>query len=163
MLFIRSENLLKELQVKIKQQGLTLIQMLSLIGFIGVLVAIAVPYAQSYVAKEQFSPTLLGMETYKAAVESCIAQLGTHEGCNSGLHGIPVKIDMVAADEQNKNGVSGYVVQDGVITAEHYAPIAGVAYPTYKLVARAKGSLTEWEANPPGKMGTCVAAVPAFC
>ena len=126
--------------MKIKQQGLTLIQMLSLIGFIGVLVAIAVPYAQSYVAKEQFSPTLLGMETYKAAVESCIAQLGTHVGCNSGVHGIPVKIDMVAADEQNKNGASGYVVQDGVITAEHYAPIAGVAYPTYKLVARAKGT-----------------------
>ena len=58
--------------MKINHQGFTLIELMIVVAIIGVIVAIAIPQYQTYVAKTQVSRASWEMASMKAAVEFCI-------------------------------------------------------------------------------------------
>ena len=66
------------------QKGFTLIELMIVIAVIGIIVAIALPQYQTYVAKTQVSRVMAETAAIRPAIEVCLSEGSTEEGCAYG-------------------------------------------------------------------------------
>ena len=133
-----------------KTQGFTLIELMIVVGIIGILVAIALPAYQNYSNRAAFSELVLAVTPRKTAVELAIQTRSPGAiTLDGGSLGIPA--DVAAADD-----VHGSAVADGVITMTWRSTSGGTAETmagiTYTLTAGGITPPVQWTES-----GSCLA------
>lgn len=150
-------------QIKNKQQGFTLIELMIVVAIIGILAAVALPAYQTYTNKAKFSEVVLATSAVKSAVDICAqtANLTTtfKVACIGGKNGVP-------ADSTTADGYVGGMKTEGgtpanvvIITAEGEG--FATTEPTYILTGTIPETTVTGKVN--GKVnwvasGTCVDA-----
>ena len=137
-----------------KQSGFTLIELMIVVAIVAILAAIALPAYQTYTQKARFSEVVAATGSFKTAIEVCAQTIAAADGaltdCDAGTNGVPANISAA------NGNVASVEVDDGdnSITATGEDPVAF----TYILVPTVQSGKVNWEANPSGSVGTCVAA-----
>lgn len=121
--------------------GFTLIELMIVIGIVGILAAIAVPSYQNYTRRAYFSEIVQAVSPYKVGVAECYQNLNTLNGCNAGTNKIPGAIN-AATDK-----ISSLNVSDGVITVTPVAANGILATDTYILTPTVVNNIIVWTAS----------------
>ncbi len=87
------------MDMKRKQTGFTLIELMIVVAIIGILAAVALPAYQDYTRRAEFSETVVGTGALKTAIEVCVQSVGlvNSGACVAGANGIPATV-LAAAD-----------------------------------------------------------------
>jgi type IV pilus assembly protein PilA len=121
-------------------RGFSLIELMIVVGIMGILAMAAVPSYQVYTQRARFVEVIAAAEEFKTAVA-----LGLQEGTalgdlRNGMHGVP-------AQAQATRNLVGVQVENGVITAMGTVLVGDA---TYTLTPNGDGSI--WTVG-----GTCIA------
>ncbi len=138
------------------QQGFTLIELMIVVAFIGILAAVALPAYQTYTKKAKFTEVVLATSAAKIAVEICAqdqAATGASAitACAAGTNGVPA--DVTASGFVN----SVATVAAGTITATA-ASTNGLNGETYILTPTLAAGKVTWAIS-----GTCRTGTPVIC
>ena len=128
------------MDMKRKQTGFTLIELMIVVAIIGILAAVALPAYQTYTRKAQFTEVILATSAPKAAVEIGVQTGLPLTSLVGGANGV---IDLGATCF-----VNSVVTVDGVITATGTAAVGSY---TYTLTPTVVGGQVQWASG-----GTCV-------
>lgn len=92
------------------RSGFTLIELMIVIGIIGILTTLALPSYQSYTRRARFAEVLTMTQAYKAAVSLALQEGIPIDELENGAHGIAL------SPNPTKN-LASIIVENGVITA----------------------------------------------
>ena len=83
------------MDMKRKQTGFTLIELMIVVAIIGILAAVALPAYQDYTRRAEFSETVVGTGALKTAVEVCAQAQGLVNvgACDPGASGVPADVN----------------------------------------------------------------------
>lgn len=134
-----------------RQQGFSLIELMVVIGIIGILSGIGIPAYQAYTQKAALTDMLQTMVPYKTATELCSIDLGELTTCSNGVSGIPLT--------KTSRYVSAIQVQAGVITLSGQQALNGLTVVLTPTVNNLDGSIS-WtrqcsNANNAGLVDAC--------
>jgi prepilin peptidase dependent protein D len=117
------------------QQGFSLIELMVVIGIIGILSGIGIPAYQSYTQKAALSDMLQTMVPYKTASELCSIDLGELAPCNNGVSSIPLT--------KTSRYVSAVQVKSGEITLTGQQALSGLTVVMTPVINTLDGSI-DW-------------------
>ncbi|EIC86480.1 prepilin peptidase-dependent pilin [Serratia sp. M24T3] len=117
------------------QQGFSLIELMVVIGIIGILSGIGIPAYQSYTQKAALTDMLQTMVPYKTASELCSIDLGELVACKNGVSNIP--------ESKQSRYVSEVKVEAGVITLIGKQALSGLSVVMTPVINSADGSI-DW-------------------
>ena len=121
------------------QQGFTLIELMIVVGIIGILASVAIPSYQTYTKKAHFTEVILAASAAKAGVEMCAQILAGIANCTNGLNGVPNDITTAAG------GVGKVETLAGVITVTPSSSVGGIsAGETYVLTPTYTAGKVNW-------------------
>lgn len=128
---------MKECSAGSASRGFTLLELLIVVAIIAILAAIAIPQYQDYVSRTRASAAAAELSSLRTAVNVCIGERQTANGCTSGINGIP------ANPLATRNVLAGTtLVADGRITATTGAtdasggnPLTWDNNPTYNVLS----------------------------
>lgn len=125
--------------------GFTLIELMLVVGILGILVAMAIPAYQSYTRRAAYSEIVAAVSPYKVGVTECYQNLTTFSGCNDGTNHIPPGIT-TATDK-----IATLTVSNGVITVTPVAANGILATDTYILTPTAANNAVIWTVSGGGQ------------
>jgi type IV pilus assembly protein PilA len=120
-------------------QGSSLIELMIVIGIMGILTAIALPCYQNYTARARFAEIISATEPFKIAIAIALQTGANIEELSSGKTGIP------ASPNPTKN-LASIKVKNGIITATGSQLVNNNTY-----ILRPDKDGTNWSAS-----GTCI-------
>ncbi|MBI4357555.1 MAG: prepilin-type N-terminal cleavage/methylation domain-containing protein [Gammaproteobacteria bacterium] len=132
------------------RQGFTLIELMVVVGILGILAAIAIPSYKTYIMKAKFSEVVLATTPVKTAVEIAL-QMGSVKDVaqlKGGSFGIPINIG-ISDKSKPYRYLESLVTENGKITASGTAEVGAAT-----LIWEIQSDLTPpvlWEMS-----GTCV-------
>lgn len=95
----------------LRMKGFTLIELMIVIGIVGILASIALPAYQSYLARTQISEAMTVSGGVRAEIASLyMSGTGTFSGIDSGVAGIPASASIQGSYVQSVS------VSDGVVS-----------------------------------------------
>lgn len=121
-----------------QQSGFTLFELMIAIAVVAILSAIGVPAYQGYVQKAAMTDMLQVMTPYKTAIEMCVLEQGSVQGCNSGSNGI--------AMGKASRYVSQVSVSNGVIVLSGQSALQGLTVTLTAELDPSSGDL-DWRRN----------------
>lgn len=122
-----------------QQSGFTLFELMIAIAVVAILSAIGVPAYQGYVQKAAMTDMLQTMIPYKTAVEMCVLEQGSVQGCNSGSNGIGM-------GKKATRYVSQVSVTNGVIVLDGQSALQGLTVTLTPEFEASSGDLA-WRRN----------------
>lgn len=128
-------------QTRLIQQGFTLMELMITVAIIGIIAAIAIPSYLDYTRKAHFSELVQATGPYTVGIADCFHALGTLEGCDAGVGGIPAGIS-------SKTGrIASLTVSKGQITVTPVPAHGLVANDTYILTPTINNGTITWHSS----------------
>jgi type IV pilus assembly protein PilA len=142
------------------QRGFTLIELMIVVGIIGILAAIAIPQYQTYVAKSQVTRAMGEASYVKNEIEKCILEGKVTVGLGEGL------CDPNAPGSTILTGTQGAPLPPGFVGGVPFATIGGALANSTVIATFGNnampilhGSAVEWTRSP---SGTWTCSTPAI-